>query len=143
MLDGIDHTRLVRFAETLVGKQDAEDVVQDVYLKFLSDKVPAFRGESERYTWLCAVVKHTALRRKAQQRGLALEPRETCTIPHYDEWIDAKQRVSELPKRDRDVLLTYASHGSYRCVARALGLTRTQVRGRLERARRRLRKQSA
>lgn len=143
MLDGIDHTRLIRFAERIVGRTAAEDVVQDVYVKFLSDKVPPFRGESERETWLLAIVKKTAISWKNREERLNENgvAREQSYTPHYDEWIDTKSRLMRLSPKYREVLILAATHGTWSSIAKELGLTRQQVKARLKRARRKLREQ--
>ncbi len=146
-MDDIDHERLVKFAATIVGQQDADDVVQDTYLKLLSAKVAPFRRESDRYTWLKAVVKYTAFKRvreRLREQAFAETSHAAASYePNYDDLLDAKRHIAQLSSEDQAVLTVYAQHGSYRCVAQALRLTRSQVRGRLYRARRRLRERLA
>ncbi len=156
MIDGFDHSRLVNFAATLVGRQDADDVVQEVYVKWLSGEIPPCRGEATRDTWLLSVVKHTAYRWRQKnppasspptvhfnsiyQEGVRLAyEREASYTPDYVSAIDAKAALATLSVTHQTVLRVFSEHGGYASVAAALGLTRDQVRGRLYRARRKLR----
>lgn len=150
MLAGLDHDYLVNFAASVVGRrQDAEDIVQDVYVKFLTGKVPAFRGESEHKTWIFAIVKYTALHWKSQEkerreREIQYERlRDTDYTPQYDAWLDAEKALLKLSESDRKILLRYAYHGSLRDLARELGASYVVTKGRVNKARRRLREQMA
>lgn len=147
MIDESEYTRLVAFAAQIVGRQDARDVVQDVCVKFLNGDVPAFRNQSTRETWLFAIVKYTALLwRKDRERRQAIEVpfnhpsrQLNCITPNYDDAIDAERSIRTLSPIHQQVLRSFPTHGSYTSLAQALGLTRGQVRGRLYRARLKLR----
>lgn len=141
MLAGLNHERLVRFAERIVGRQHAEDVVQEAYLHFLSDRVPPFRGQSQRQTWFLGVIKNRAYRWLSQEhRRQAAEQivSESSVVPAYDEWLDAKTHLAQLKPHYRTALVLYAQHGSHDDVAAILGISANQVKWRLEAARRRL-----
>jgi RNA polymerase sigma factor (sigma-70 family) len=59
-LPGIDHHRLVRAAARLLGASDAEDVVQDAYVRALEGPQ---RELNSTQAWLLTVVRHLAIDR--------------------------------------------------------------------------------
>ena len=54
------HDKLNRYLERIVGKNDAEDLTQEVFLK-LNRGLSDFRGESSLSTWVYRVATNTAL----------------------------------------------------------------------------------
>ena len=142
MIDGLNHARLVLWAARFAGRQDADDVVQQVYLKMLNGEVPPWKGTSKQSTWAFAIVKHTALQWKRHNPLAVGMPTDLVTdVPDYDTTIDTNAAVATLSPTYQTVLRGFAEHGGYTSLAAVLGLTRGQVRGRLYRARRKLRAQ--
>jgi len=141
MFDSSEHEDLVRFATSLVGPDWAEDVVQDYYVKVLSGEVARFREEALHWNWVLQIVKYTALRCREREGRHAAVWRETDSseAPQYDFMLDALRQFNRLCKHHQDVLLLANDNHTYDAMASTLGLTSHQVRGRLHRARRRIR----
>jgi RNA polymerase sigma-70 factor (ECF subfamily) len=61
-----------RLAAHLVGREEADDVTQEVFLR-VHGALPGFRGESSARTWLLAIARRTCadvIRRARRQRRL-------------------------------------------------------------------------
>jgi RNA polymerase sigma-70 factor (ECF subfamily) len=61
-----------RLASHLVGREDADDVTQEVFLRAFRS-LPGFRAESSARTWLLSIARNTcadAVRRKRRRRHL-------------------------------------------------------------------------
>jgi RNA polymerase sigma-70 factor (ECF subfamily) len=61
-----------RLAAHLVGREEADDVTQEVYLRAYRS-LPGFRADSSARTWLLAIARHTcadAVRRARRRRRL-------------------------------------------------------------------------
>ena len=61
----------------LKNPQDAEDAVQDTFLKAFQS-IGSFRGESSLYTWLYRIVQNQSLVKLRQRRQRKLMPIEPC-----------------------------------------------------------------
>lgn len=139
--------------------QDAEDVLQESYIKALR-ALPEFEGRSSLSTWLYRIAVNEALM-LLRKRRVSLMPAEEDpdedegnsgmiltdwgSLPE-NELLDAEARqrldkaVQELPETLRVVFLLRDIEGySIRETADALGLSETTVKTRLLRARLRLR----
>lgn len=142
MLAGVEHARLVSFVTRIVGSQDAEDVVQDAYLKALL-AADSFRGDSKASSWVFRIAQrcafdHLRLRRRRPQHYGA----EVCTelMPdastrHAVDPIDLERALAALPERFLIVVDAYAAFGSYSDAANALGMRVSAFKSRLHRAR--------
>jgi RNA polymerase sigma-70 factor, ECF subfamily len=65
-----DRPRLLWLAQRIVRRREiAEEIVQESLLKAFR-ALPRFRGESRMRTWLCAIVRNTALEHLRNQRDL-------------------------------------------------------------------------
>lgn len=125
----------------LRSRADAEDVVQDVFLRLLRREEP-FADDEHAKRWLyrvtlneCASV-YRALRRRPENIDDYVETLATPG-PHHDELI---RQVMALPTRYRTALILYYYEGySTREVAGLLGVPEATVRTRLARGRRKLR----
>ena len=120
---------------------DAEDIFQDVFLRYVS-KAPAFTSEEHRKAWLLRVTVNCARKLHAAPWRRLTEPlSDLLAAPEPEEsglW-DALQR---LRPEDRTVLhLYYYEELSTGEIARLLGCRPGTVRSRLTRARERLREQ--
>ena len=76
MIHDVDHRALVAHIAQIVGKQDAEDVVQDAYVKILST-VSDFKGLSSAKTWVYTVARRCAfdfLAARNRQPSLPVHP---------------------------------------------------------------------
>lgn len=90
------------------NRDDAEEVLQTVYLKVLEGKA-RFEGRSSLKTWLFAVIRRTALahRRTRWIRSLALlrmPPPEPVVQQHSDQTRRLVDALHRLARRQREVL---------------------------------------
>lgn len=131
--------RLLVAARSLVGSDNAEDVVQDAYLRARA-KIGQLRDVQALDSWLMRIVATTAFNHHRRRRGLLdrlplLAPRQASTPPRatLDELVD------QLPARERTVLVLQHAYG-YRLdeIARIVGTTHTNARTIAFRARRHL-----
>ncbi len=158
------HPGILRFLTRLVGRNDAEDVAQEVFLK-VDRGLPDFRGDSAIGTWIYRIARNAALdrlrsregwERKADEFGaqraddepadrIADFPDEQASIERYligkemGECI--RGRVESLPESYRGVLVLSELAGMTNAeIASALGTSEGAVKIRLHRARAVLRK---
>jgi RNA polymerase sigma-70 factor (ECF subfamily) len=150
----------------LRNQHDAEDVTQQTFLSVV-ENLPAFRGESSFSTWLLRIATHAALKVIRKRKGLntvsleaATEPEESYeAMPHPEfiaDWKDNPEVLAQrgevrrlisdaleaLDEKYRLVFLLRDAEGlSVEETARALGITETNVKVRLLRARLQLREQ--
>ena len=132
--------------------QDAQDVVQDAYIRALKG-FHLFRGGQSR-VWFLKIVRNTAYtflnRRAAQERLVPYEEEKHANIISIDDPYNEKaqkeylQRALErLPPEFREVIILYELEGlSYKELASTLGIPVGTVMSRLSRARRRLQERS-
>jgi RNA polymerase sigma-70 factor (ECF subfamily) len=150
--------------QILGDEQDAEDVLQETYLKALRS-LPAFEGRSSLMTWLYRIAVNEALmamrRRKPQSLSVEepdpdlggesesqeMEIVDFCCLPE-GELLSAETRqaldqaVQHLPANLRVVFVMRDMEGfSIQDTAEALGLSENNVKTRLLRARLRLRQE--
>jgi RNA polymerase sigma-70 factor (ECF subfamily) len=131
--------------------QDAQDVVQEAYLRAFKG-YQGFRGGNSR-AWLLTIVRNTAYswinKHSADGRLVPYEEEKHAEIISFDQ--STKEIVTEkrkeylqnallrLPVEYREVILLYEFEGlSYKELAVALGIPVGTVMSRLSRARRRL-----
>jgi RNA polymerase sigma-70 factor (ECF subfamily) len=139
-------TRLYRAAWAMCGsREDAEDLVQETYLKVLA-KPRVLRGDELGY--LMRVLRNTYVSslRTADRRPRTAElldyahPPETRASLRPVEAFEASEvyaAVSELPEQYRDALVAVDVAGlSYKEAAKALGTREGTIMSRLYRARR-------
>jgi RNA polymerase sigma-70 factor, ECF subfamily len=148
--------------QILGDEQDAEDVLQETYLKALRS-LPTFEGRSSLMTWLYRIAVNEALmavrRRKPQALSVEepdaddesesqeMEIVDFCCLPE-GELLSAESRraldqaVQHLPANLRVVFVMRDMEGlSIQDTAEALGLSENNVKTRLLRARLRLRQE--
>jgi RNA polymerase sigma-70 factor (ECF subfamily) len=130
----------------IVGRQDAEDLTQHVFLQ-LFRKLDQFRGGSKLETWLYRVATNEALqhlRRKKRQAAqpLVVEPSAHDPDPLIKSETTAMLEValSRIDPQLRAMLSLKEEHDlSYRDIAVAMGIPEGTVGSRLNRARKELR----
>ena len=131
---------LLRLAATrLDSVQDAEDAVQDVFLKLLSAQ-PSFRDAGHEKAWLIRATLHRAsdIRRRAEKRNVPLETAENS--PAREEGGELLAAVRALPQKYSSVIhLHYYEGYSIQEISKLLGLPAPTVGTRLARGRERLR----
>lgn len=142
----------VRFAQRLTGDADrAEEVVQEALLKAAMGW-KTFRGQASFRTWLFRIVIHAFRDGVARRQRIETElPEALCDVrqvrPDAAVLMDeletlVAQRVSELPTRQREVLVLAAYEGlATREIAEVLEISEANVHATLHVARTRLRRQ--
>jgi len=121
---------------------DADDIVQEAFLRILRADVPADDEEHlRRYLYRVAsnlIVDRWRRRKHEQSAEMTEEP--TTPRPRYEDEADIAKIFSELKARDRALLwLAYVEGESHEEIASSLGVGRRGVKVMLFRARRRLR----
>lgn len=133
-------TMLLRLACTrLPSTADAEDAVQETFLKLLSSR-PVFRDAGHERAWLIRTTLHRAsdIRRKAEQRNLPLDAALEQAAPEPER--ELLSAVQSLPEQYSAVLhLHYYEGYSMKEIGKLLGLPAATVGTRLARGRERLR----
>ncbi len=134
---------LLRLAMTRsLSTADAEDAVQEVFLRLLT-QLPRFRdGEHER-AWLIRTTIHRAsdLRKAASNRTLPLEEADVVAMPEEAESSPILSAVQALPEKYSTVIHLYYYEGyTIKEIAKLLGLPTPTVGTRLSRGREKLRK---
>ena len=131
---------LLRLACTrLENPADAEDVVQEVFLKLLT-ACPAFRDAEHEKAWLIRTTLHRAadLRKAASRRNVPLEEALLASAPEPEDRLLAAVRA--LPEKYGAVIhLHYYEGYSLKEIGKLLGLPTATVGTRLARGRERLR----
>ncbi len=134
--------RLVRFARTVVGDADAEDVVQDG-LVVAWRKLGSLREPAAFPSWILRVVArfcihHSRRRRPLVALGEAEEPAERVA-PGWEAAIDVERALAVLAPRQRAVMYLTAVEGmSDSEIGSSLGIAAGSVRAHRRRARDRL-----
>lgn len=137
----------------LQNREDAQDAVQDVFLKYLRTS-PTFRDDDHAKAWLIRVtVNHCRdlLRRRTVRSYLPLEEiaelvadADTTAYPDPRKAADSvagiMSHLAALPEKSRTVLILHALEGlSVEEVATTLGISQSAVKMRLSRGREKLR----
>ena len=118
---------------------DAEDVFQEVFLRYLT-AAPAFASEEHRKAWLLRVTVNCAKKLHAAPWRHRTEPLDETVAAPSREDIDLWEQLRRLPEQHRTVLHLYYYEGlSTREMAALLGRREATVRSQLTRARQKLR----
>ena len=132
---------LLRLACTrLDDPADAEDIVQEVFLKLLTAR-PLFRDSEHEKAWLIRTTLHRAsdLRRSAARRNVPLEEAAQAAAPQAGS--ELLTAVRALPEPYSAVIhLYYYEEYSIKEIAKLLGVPTPTVGTRLARGRERLRR---
>jgi RNA polymerase sigma-70 factor (ECF subfamily) len=130
--------RLLRIAGSLVGSDEAEDVVQDAYL-VARRRIGQLREADAFEPWLTKIAVNLCFsRHRRRQRLRDLLPRlHRSTSASSD--LGLLELIERLPPRERTVLVLHYGHG-YRLeeIAAMLDLTHTNTRTIIARTRKRL-----
>ncbi len=160
--------RILRYMTRLVGRREAEDLTQDVFIKVMNS-LKSFRGESQLSTWVYRIATNTALDRlrsssykQLVREVIPLEPlvQIETGIGSKDKWAEEKSALPDaelIRKEMNDCIRTFIEHlpADYRTVmvlselegmkniqiAEVLGVTLETVKIRLHRARAKLKKE--
>ena len=134
---------LFRLARGIVSDQEAEDAVQEAYLRAFRN-IGGFRGESSLKTWLGRIVINTALERRRRERPehvIPFPPANPSPDPERSMAHDQirqmlEQAIDELPPLFRGVVVArLMEEMSVEETAQILDLKPETVKTRLHRAR--------
>lgn len=137
--------RLYRLACSVVGERDAEDVVQEAYLRAFR-ALADFEGRSSLATWMSRITLHEALRVRRKNAKLRIESEDGDAWPSEasgpldrveqdEEHTRVVDALSALPLRQRTVLmLRLIEDLSTRDTATILGISEPNVKVLLHRA---------
>ena len=129
------------YVHRIVGNAaDADDVVQEAFLRMLRVDLPSDEEHWRRYVYRIAsnLIVDRWRRGKFEQVVARQEP--TVTAPRYEDDATVAQIFAELKPRERVLLwLAYVEGESHEEIAASLGVRPSGVRVLLFRARRRLR----
>ena len=132
---------LLRLACTrLNSTADAEDAVQDAFLRLLTSR-PEFRDREHEKAWLirATLQRATDIRRKAEARNIPLEDAPEAAAP-ADSGRELRAAVRALPAKYGAVIhLHYYEGYSIKEIGKLLGVPSATVGTRLARGRERLR----
>ncbi len=132
-----------RLCAYLVGREDADDLTQDAFVRAIK-ALPAYRGESSARTWLLAITRYTcvdAIRRSTRQRRLVtrLRQRPIAQAADHAGAIELDLLVAGLEHDRREAfVLTQVLGLSYAEAAEICGCPVGTIRSRVARARDRL-----
>jgi RNA polymerase sigma-70 factor (ECF subfamily) len=130
---------LARFVASLGPRDDAEEVVQDTFVRAFGS-LDAFRGESSLRTWLFTIARRLVLdrRRATRRRGETLELDEADARTEFDalDGVVADETVgrlqgalARLTPTQREVFLLRVNEGlSYKEIADVAGTTEGAAR---------------
>jgi RNA polymerase sigma factor (sigma-70 family) len=116
---------LLRHCTRLVGADEAQDVVQDTYLK-AARHASSMRNPSAMRAWLFRVASNRCVDlHRRRSRLVALGDRDPAGSAGRD--VALRQMVERLAPRERAIVVMYYSHGyGLGEIAEKLGLTHTQ-----------------
>jgi RNA polymerase sigma-70 factor (ECF subfamily) len=147
MLFQQDRPRLRASASRVVGWDDAEDVVQEAFVRALAFP-GAFRHDASMATWMTRIVLNTAIdetRRRKRRPHIVSTPDLTAVdsgvMPQYSQRLALKAALAGTRRSDRELIVLAGLLGlSYQETAQRLGLTVGTTKSRLCSARGRLRR---
>ncbi len=142
------YRRLRNVASRFVSRDDAEDMVQEAYLRALANG-ERFRGHAAPNTWIYRILVNACLdvRRYHQRRGVHIRLEDSHVRPPRRHWHRLVERqalraaLATLEEPEREVCVMYDVMGyTHPEIARQLGIPVGTSKGRLCTARRRLRR---
>jgi RNA polymerase sigma-70 factor, ECF subfamily len=132
--------RLLAICRSLAGGPDAEDAVQETYVRGRR-KVGQLREPTAFDAWLARIAVNVCYsqRRSIRRFVTGLATFETSADPRQQRDVGLRQLIERLPTRERVVVVLHYGHG-YRLdeVADILQTSHTNTRSIVHRARRRL-----
>ena len=133
--------RIYRIAITIMGsKADAEDIMQDVFLKILDGKAPLFQSVEHESAWLTRVTVNQC---RSSMRAFRRREKEPLldSYPAQDEkQYELMETVLSLPPKYRIVIYLFYYEGySTKEIAEITQQKESTVRSNLARARHKLR----
>jgi RNA polymerase sigma-70 factor, ECF subfamily len=129
--------RLLRIAGSLVGAQEADDVVHDTYL-IAHQRFGQLRDPSAFEPWITRIAVNLCFGRHRRTRRLRELLPAVVTVRAASD-VGLRELVERLPARERTVLVLHYGHGyGLGEIAAILDLTHTNVRTIIARTRKRL-----
>lgn len=127
--------------QNLFHIHDAEDVVQDVFLKLLRQKDRSFCDNEHLKSWLIRVTINQCLDYKKLFFRKNIVPLEDLEIPYEPEESGILEELYRLPRDYRNIIYLYYYEGyTIREIADILGKKQNTVNSKLTRGRNRLKK---
>lgn len=124
----------------LHSKHDAEDICQSVFLKLLEKNVILLSGKEK--TWLLTCTANACKNHLSSFWKKNVQELDDTMVFHSPEEEDFWQQLLNLSPKDRALIHLYYYEGySQEEIAKILGITRTAVQTRMQRARQKLRKE--
>ena len=132
--------------------QDQEDLFQEILIHIYS-AIPGFRGEAKETTWIYRISLNTALtwsrnekRKRKRFKNDILDVQEVPAVksdsddPLQNEQIlnQVYDAIRQLPKSDSSIVLLYLDGLSYDEISEIIGISKTNVGARLNRAKKKL-----
>ena len=120
----------------LLNKDDAEDAVQDTFMKYMT-KAPEFNDEEHRKAWLIRVsanISKNMFKLRLRRHSPNLEGVKSAGISESD--FETFEIISALPARYKTVMTLHYAEG-YKCseIAEILGISEDAVKKRLQKGR--------
>ncbi|MBV9097207.1 MAG: sigma-70 family RNA polymerase sigma factor [Frankiaceae bacterium] len=129
---------VMRACIAMVGAADAEDLVQETYLRAY-DALPTFAGQSQVRTWVLGIARHVCIdevRRRTRRRSLLHRLPARSEQQHEAAATDISLLVRSLPDDQREAfVLTQVVGLSYAEAATACECPVGTIRSRVARAR--------
>ena len=145
-----EYTRIVELFSDMIYRiayqnlfhiSDAQDVVQDVFLKLLKHKEPCFQDDEHLKSWLIRVTINQCLDYKKSFFRRNTVPMESFDIPCEPEEHKIMEELYQLPADYRNILyLYYYEEYTIKEIAEILGRKQNTVNSKLTRGRKRLKK---
>ena len=121
----------------LGNKSDCEDVLQDVFTKYLTGKYK-FKNTEHEKAWFIRVTQNKCLDllKRAERKNIPFEDMTTATYDCDDDNTDVLQKVMALPENYKTcVILYYYNDYSVSEIAKTLRISKSAVKMRLKRSR--------
>ena len=129
---------LFKIAFLYVGNSaDAEDILQDVFIKYLSGRY-SFKDSDHEKAWFIRVTQNKALdflKRKGR-KNISLDDIENFTYEKNDNSADILREILALPEKYKSsVILYYYNDYSVEKISKILKISKSAVKMRLKRSR--------
>lgn len=129
---------LFKIAFLYVGNSaDAEDILQDVFIKYLSGRC-SFKDSDHEKAWFIRVTQNKALdflKRKGR-KNISLDDIENFTYEKNDNSADILREILALPEKYKSsVILYYYNDYSVEEISKILKISKSAVKMRLKRSR--------
>lgn len=128
----------------LQSREDAEDVIQEVFVKYLG-ATSAFKDAEHEQAWFIRVTVNACydfLRKKKYRLHVSLDEIEETVAKEEDALSDVSQMLSGIPPKYKTVMLLYYFEGySVEEISQILKLSKSAVKMRLSRGRELLKEQ--